>query len=318
MKLCVTNVSDMLGKRVLSMLENILTEQDILMIISDIPQKIRFKNKIIHTNIFHHHMLKDLDAIVNTDAELTQQILECIDPKTFLIDTTHIIKHHTDTVLIDLSNIESIKQHDNIKKLLPLAHIVTLGICTILRSILSKCQFDFVSLNTCQSISDAGIKAMKALDRERKHEEMHIHDNPQFFDNYIYSNVIPGIGAIDSYLHTSDEKQIIGEVKRLLDHDISISVTCVHVPIKIGHVISVQMHTKHDVNLDSIAQILHKNPDIILVEKPVNITPKDAIGHEQIIISRLRITDGGISFIATYDNLTLQAKTIERMLNLLR
>lgn len=326
MKLCLTNAEDVLGKRILTSLENILTPDDTLMILSDIPQKIRFQNRTINAQILKANALTDLDVIINTNDEYIHKILECIDAKTFLIDATHTLKPRADAQLIDLSNLSNLSnldisetdQANKQKKILILSHIVTLGICTVLKTILSACEFDFIAMNTCQAISDKGIKAMKALDRERKHEDMHLADTPQFFDNYIYSNVIPAIGEIDEHLHTSDEKQVVGEIKFLLDHEVNLSVTCVHMPIKIGHIISVQMHTRDDVDLNAIHQALRKNEDIIFIEKPVTITPRDSIGHEKIIVSRLRVTDTGVSFLATYDNLSLQAKTIEMILNALK
>lgn len=321
MKLFLTNADNVLGKCILRSLEKILTAEDTLVIISDAPYNLSFQRRTLYTHVIKPGVFADADVIINTVAEYTPQILSMIEPKTFLIDAMHTIKSHANAQLVDLSNINTLTTLPELKKILILSHIATLGACTVLKTILSHCSFDFIAINTCQAISDAGIQAMKALDRERKHEELHIHDNPQFFDNYIYSNLIPGIGTIDEHLNTSDENQVVGEVKRLLDHDVNVAVTCIHVPIKIGHVISVQMHASKELqqsDIHSIQQLLQKNDQIIFIEKPVKITPKDSIGYEKILVSRLRMTDSGISFIITYDNLVLQAKTIEILLNILR
>ncbi len=174
-----------------------------------------------------------------------------------------------------------------------------------------------------------GQKAMQALDRERKHDEMHINEAPQFFEQYIYSNVIPSAGAFLPNLDTTEEMQIIAETKQLLGWSdkgvgasvsagtnvgasVGMSITCVRVPIKIGHVISVTMLMKHDVSdkqFEEMKKMMKVSRYVVLLEKASNMTPKDSIGYNQIIVSRLRKCGRAVSFVITYDNMTYRAYT---------
>lgn len=343
MKLCITHADSPLGKRVLALLEqsSIFDEDDSLLMAVALPQMMKFKGRYTQARPLCEDDFAELDIIINTSDEFTQQILLHLSPDTYVVDLTGHLTQSEYTTLVDLSMIDDMKI-DKIKTILPISHIVTSSLTVVMKQItgsmecmndkksiskssdknVSQQKVENIIISTYQAISDEGQKAMQALDREKKHDEMHINEGPQFFDQYIYSNVIPSVGAFLPSLDTTEEMQIISEIKQLLSlnmkHDINhidlseigVSVTCMRVPMKIGHVISVTVVMKNDVNdkqFEDMKKMLKISKHVMLVEKEVSITPKDSIGHNQVIVSRFRRNGRILSFVITYDNMTFRA-----------
>ncbi len=313
MKICITHADSPLAQRLLALLEqsDLFDTDDTLILACSLPHNIRFGKKNLQARPLTSEDFAELDLILNTSDVFTQQVLLNLSPDTYVIDLTGHLTQSKYTTLVDLAILDQIKI-DSIKTILPLTHIIASGLTVSLKPILKTCDIEYIAVSTYQAVSDAGKEAMMAIDKERKHDDLHLHENPQYFEQYIYSNIIPSVGTFLSTLDTTEEEQIKKEVKQILKlekKDVEMSVTCMRVPMKIGHVISVNLLLVKEVSLDVIKKALHASELILLVDKPVNITPKDSIGHQKIIMSRLRINGRAISFVLTYDNLTYKASS---------
>ena len=318
MYICITHADSPLGKRVLSLLEQteLIDEDDRLLLVTQLPQSLKFKGKYLQARPLSEEDFNELDIVVNTSDDFTQQILLHLSPDTYVIDLTSHLTQSDYTTLVDLSILDTLKI-DQIKTILPLSHIITSALTSAIQPILKATHkasqvIEHIVVSTYQAISDKGQQAMQALDKERKHDELHLNEAPQFFEQYIYSNVIPNIGAFLPSLDTTEEMQIITETKQMLalPRHTDLSITCMLVPIKLGHIISVTILIQQEISekqFEDIKKTLKSSEHILLIEKESSITPKDTIGYNQLILSRLRKSNRTISFVITYDNLTFRA-----------
>jgi aspartate-semialdehyde dehydrogenase len=102
-----------------------------------------------------------------------------------------------------------------------------------------------------------------------------------------------------------EETKIVNETKKILnDYDIEIYATCVRVPVKNCHLVSIYAEFENVIDFEKVQELL-KPFDLREV-----ITPAEADGKDGIFICRLRQNnERSISFITVADNLRKGAAT---------
>jgi len=166
-----------------------------------------------------------------------------------------------------------------------------------------------VVVSTYQSVSGAGKLGMDELwDQTRK---MSFNENikPKNFTKRIAFNVIPHIDKFLEDGSTKEEKKMVDETKKILDHTIDVNATCVRVPVFIGHSEAVNVEFESNINIEEIRESLKGAPGISLIDDIENetyITPIECVSDFSVFISRLRIDStvpNGINMWVVSDNL---------------
>lgn len=137
--------------------------------------------------------------------------------------------------------------------------------------------------STYQAVSGAGKAAldeMKILDASKL----------QKFAYPICDNIIPQIGNIDERGFSTEENKMIFETRKILgDEDIKISATCVRVPIKICHSISIHFETRKNASLGQIKRALAETKGVkIFNDAPAFPMPYFTKGGNDVLVGRLR------------------------------
>ena len=91
--------------------------------------------------------------------------------------------------------------------------------------------------------------------------------------------------------YTKEEWKMTVETKKILDPSISLSATCVRVPVFVGHSESVNVEFNKDVNAEKIRECLKKAPGCKVVDETKDggyITPAESSGDFVTYISRIR------------------------------
>ena len=101
-----------------------------------------------------------------------------------------------------------------------------------------------VVVSTYQSVSGAGADAMNKL---MKDTVDHLSKRKIDSSETLAFNVVPDI--------PQEEEKIEYETRRILNKDINLSVTCVRVPVVIGHSMSVNIEFDSDIDLEDIANL---------------------------------------------------------------
>jgi len=97
--------------------------------------------------------------------------------------------------------------------------------------------------------------------------------------------------------------------KKILDHKIKLSATCVRVPVFISHSEAVNLEFEKPITADEAREILRAAPGVLVVDKRENggyITPHEAAGEDATYISRIRedaTVENGLTFWCVSDNL---------------
>ena len=166
-----------------------------------------------------------------------------------------------------------------------------------------------VVVATYQSVSGAGKEGMDELWDQTKGIFVLGPSDPKTFPKQIAFNVIPYIGAFNDDGYTDEETKMWNETHKMLDPAIKLTVTCVRVPVMVGHSEAVNIEFHSPLDEDDARDILRDAPGIMVIDKRDStgyITPKEAQGEFPVFVSRIRndpTVEHGISIWVVADNL---------------
>jgi aspartate-semialdehyde dehydrogenase len=172
-----------------------------------------------------------------------------------------------------------------------------------------------VVVATYQSVSGAGKDAMDELFNQTRAVFAADQVEPKKFSKRIAFNVIPHIDVFMEDGSTKEEWKMMVETKKILDPKIKLSVTCVRVPVFIGHSEAVNVEFENPITAEEARNILRESPGCLVVDNPAEnayVTPLECAGEDATYISRIRedqTLDNGLSMWIVADNLRKGAAT---------
>jgi aspartate-semialdehyde dehydrogenase len=146
-------------------------------------------------------------------------------------------------------------------------------------------------VSTYQSVSGAGKAGMDELWDQTKAIYSLGPTDPKKFPKQIAFNVIPFIGAFKDDGYTDEEAKMWNETHKMLDPEIALTVTCVRVPVFVGHSEAVNLEFERPLDEDEARDILREAPGVVVVDRRDEtgyITPKEAQGEFAVYVSRIR------------------------------
>lgn len=127
---------------------------------------------------------------------------------------------------------------------------------------------------------------------------------PQKWQAPIAFNVIPYNYKIVEDGYTEEEIKFRNESRKILGiADLSVSCTCVRVPVFTGHSISVNAEFEQAIPADTALALLEKAPGVVVTEVP---NPLMATGQDPVFVGRLRrdpTVQHGLALFVSADNL---------------
>jgi aspartate-semialdehyde dehydrogenase len=166
-----------------------------------------------------------------------------------------------------------------------------------------------VVVSTYQSVSGAGKEGMDELWDQTKAVFMFGPTEAKKFPKQIAFNVIPFIGAFEDDGYTDEEQKMWNETHKMLDPAIKLTVTCVRVPVMVGHSEAVNIEFESALDEDEAREILRDAPGVVVIDKRDEtgyMTPKEAQGEFAVYVSRIRndpTVEHGLNIWVVSDNL---------------
>jgi aspartate-semialdehyde dehydrogenase len=164
-------------------------------------------------------------------------------------------------------------------------------------------------VSTYQSVSGAGKDAMDELFRQTRAVFVADPIEVKLFTKQIAYNVIPHIDSFLDSGYTKEEWKMMVEVQKILDPDIQTTVTCVRVPVFIGHSEAVTIEFENPITATHARSLLREAPGVLVVDKHEDggyITPVEVAGDDATFVSRIRkdpTVEHGLSMWVVSDNL---------------
>ena len=185
----------------------------------------------------------------------------------------------------------------------------TAQLVVVLKPLHDAAKIKRVVVATYQSVSGAGKEGMDELWDQTKGIFVLGPKPPKKFPKQIAFNVIPFIGAFMDDGYTDEEAKMWNETHKMIDPAIKLTVTCVRVPVMVGHSEAVNIEFHDAIDEDEARDLLRESPGVNVIDKrdPTGyVTPKEAQGEFPVFVSRIRndpTVEHGLNLWVVADNL---------------
>jgi len=143
-----------------------------------------------------------------------------------------------------------------------------------------------VAYTSYQGVSGSGQKGIEELERGARGED------PQNYPYPIYDNVLPHIDVFLEDGYTKEEQKMIEETRKILNRPtLGVTATCVRVPVRNSHAVSITVTLERDASVEEVRAVLADAPGIVWMDRPSELvypTPLDANGTDAVYVGRIR------------------------------
>ncbi len=167
-----------------------------------------------------------------------------------------------------------------------------------------------VVYSTYQAVSGSGLAGIRDLEEGIKGEE------PKNYPHPIAYNCLPHIDVFMENGNTKEEEKMIKETRKILEKpNLPVSATCVRVPVKHGHSISVNVEFEKEFDIEDVRKALADAPGVVLMDDVKNNVypmPISVEGRDEVFVGRVRRDESlvsGLNLWIVADNIRKGAAT---------
>jgi aspartate-semialdehyde dehydrogenase len=168
-----------------------------------------------------------------------------------------------------------------------------------------------IIVSTYQSVSGMGRDAVDELQYEIEClgiGQVIEKEEGSAFLHPIADNIIPQIGEFDGSGYTTEEMKMVNETRKIFSDDtISVTATCVRIPVFIGHSEVVSVEFKQPLSPEQACSLLKDAPGITLLNEPQAYPmPVQVKGTDAVFVGRIRqdfTFQNGLTMWCVADNL---------------
>jgi aspartate-semialdehyde dehydrogenase len=178
----------------------------------------------------------------------------------------------------------------------------TMVLVTGLASLHRAAGIERMVVSTYQSVSGAGVAGVRELDEqwtkgagqsERLRRAGAVDgalEPGEVWDRPIAGNVIPQAGSLSDGGLTSEEWKLIHESRKILHAPhLAVSVTCVRVPVYVGHAMTANVRFRDPLSVEEATELLAGAPGVRLVDDGAgHPTPLESAGIDPVLVGRVR------------------------------
>jgi len=92
--------------------------------------------------------------------------------------------------------------------------------------------------------------------------------------------------------YTTEEVKLLFETRKIFSQpDLKVTMTCVRVPVPVGHAASMLVETDRPLSADAAREALAAFPGVEVVDDPGALafpTPRDVVGRDEVLVGRVR------------------------------
>ena len=210
-------------------------------------------------------------------------------------------------LVVPEANPEALKNHRGI---IANPNCSTIQVMPILKVLQDKYGLKRVIYSTYQAVAGAGKKGLDDL-------ENNLQGKPSTnFPHQIAFNALPHIDVFLENGYTKEEEKMINETKKILNlPDLKVTATCVRIPVKFGHGVSVNVELERPFELEDVVKAFEEKEGVIVQNDgknkvyPMPITAQDT---DEVYVGRIRrddTVDNGLNLWVVADNIRKGAAT---------
>jgi aspartate-semialdehyde dehydrogenase len=236
-----------------------------------------------------------------------------------VIDNSAAFRMEPDVPLV-VAEINSDDLDDMPRGIASCPNCTTMVLVTALAPLHRAAGIERMVVSTYQSVSGAGQAGMHELDEQwikgagqaerlaRAGALDGMLEPGDQWDRPIAGNVIPLAGSVGDDGSTSEERKMLEESRKILHApELLVNVTCVRVPVYVGHAMTANLRFRDRLTAADAAALLARAPGVQLVDGGVgHPTPLESAGIDPVLVGRLRddpTQPSSLSLWVTGDNL---------------
>ena len=168
----------------------------------------------------------------------------------------------------------------------------TTGVVMALEPIRRAAGLSRVVVTTMQAVSGAGREGMDELADQLKADAEGRPPQADIFVAPMAGNVVPFCGGALDNDYTDEEMKLVNETRKILGlPELEVAVTCVRVPVPVGHSSSLLVDTDRPISPEEASSALAAFPGVAVhseqdAEKVP--TPRAIAGQDTIVVGRIR------------------------------
>ena len=186
-------------------------------------------------------------------------------------------------LVVPEANPEALKNHPGI---IANPNCSTIQVMPILKVLQEKYGLKRVIYSTYQAVAGSGQKGLNDLEANLKGEPS------KGYPHQIAFNALPHIDVFLDNGYTKEEEKMINETRKILNlPDLKVTATCVRVPIRFGHAVSVNVELEKPFELEDVINAFEEKEGIIVQNDGKNNIypmPINAQDTDEVYVGRIR------------------------------
>jgi len=150
-------------------------------------------------------------------------------------------------------------------------------------------------VSTYQPASSAGMSAMYELENQSHQLINGKEPTCRVFPHQIAFNCFNHNSVLDADGYNQEELQMVHETRKILDRaDLSITATCVRIPVLRVHCQSINLEFLNPIKVEDVREILAAAPGVTVLDDRKNNRfpmPINATGQDDVLVGRIRRDD---------------------------
>ena len=186
----------------------------------------------------------------------------------------------------------------------------TIQVMPVLKVLADKYGLKRVVYSTYQAVAGSGQKGIDDLEANLKGEPS------KNYPHQIAFNLLPHIDSFLNNGYTKEEMKMVEETRKILGlPDLKVTATCVRVPVKMGHAVSVNVELEKSFDLKDVFKAFEEKEGVVVkddVSKNVYPMPIEAEDTDEVYVGRIRrdeSVENGLNLWVVADNIRKGAAT---------
>jgi aspartate-semialdehyde dehydrogenase len=186
-------------------------------------------------------------------------------------------------------NPEALEKHRGI---VACPNCTTIGFVMALEPLRRAAGLKHVVVTTLQAVSGTGKPGLEELDRQVGAIAAGRRSEPEVYAAPIAFNAVPLCETFRDDGYSTEEVKLLFESRKILGMpELGVSMTCVRVPVRVGHSATMLVETERPLTPDAARQALAAFSGVEVVDDPdldSFPTPIDVEGRDEVLVGRVR------------------------------
>ena len=312
MNIAIVGATGNVGRKILEVLEKKELSIDNLYLLASsksVGKKISFKNKDYPvSNLESFDFSKVKIAFFSAGGKISEKFANKAAKSCLVIDNSSYYRMDPDVPLI-VPQVNSDALNNIKKNIIANPNCSTAQLVIALKPLHDLFTIKRIVVSTYQSVSGGGKAPMDELIDQTKLVLNNKEVESKNFTKQIAFNVIPHIDVFSENGYTKEELKMTNETKKILDEKISLTATCVRIPVLVSHCESVNIEFEKPFSLEEVKKALDNFEGCKVIDERIDggyTTPLEAEGRDETFISRIRedkTLKNGLNLWIVSDNL---------------